>query len=964
MDCKKTITITLLSLFFIQLSFAQKKQLDHSVYDDWKSLSNISVSDDGQFTVAIIKPQEGDNKLFIQNLKKKKDFKYNRISSYSLSPDGKHTVALLKAPFAEIRQAKIDKKKKDDMPKDSLMIIDNETFSYYFLPNVQSYKTPQELGNYVAYTTTITPDTTALATASTNVETDSIVSKPKKKNNTKKKEVLILHNLFTQAEDTLQNTKDYIFNKYGNAFAVAIEPEKKDTTETPGVIFINLNNYTKKRISNEKAEYKSLRFDDAGNQLVYLSTKDTSKVEQKVFDVRYFTNKADSAIILADTNTVNLPNNWIFNENSSPYFSKNGNRILIGSAPRQATKDTTIVSFEVASLDIWHWKDPYLQPQQLKYLANELKRTYTGVIELDNNKKFTLLANEDIPIANISDENDGQFALLYTDVPYRLRSQWTPRKYDAWIHDLKTNKTTLVGTAIPSRPFLSAKGNYTCWFDINKGHWFVHNNKTAITVNITENIRVNFWNEKSDIPSKPGPYGLPVWGKDDAYMLVYDAYDIWQIDPQNKTKPINITENIGRNDSITFRYLNTDRDKRFVAPLETLLLEAFDNKTKESGFYTYNPRRSKKPIKQLVLDKYTFSSITKSKNSDAVVFQKSNFNTSPNLYITLNWWKTSEKLTDINPQMNNYKWGTPELYSWTSCDGEPLQGILYKPDGFDKTKKYPVMIYFYEKHSDNLYQYMPPAPSASTINIPFYSSRDYIVFTPDINYTVGQPGQDAYNAIVSGAESLAKNSWVDKDNMAIQGQSWGGYQVAFLVTQTDMFKAAGAGAPVSNMTSAYGGIRWESGSSRQIQYERGQSRLGTTLSKSLQTYIDNSPLFFVEKVNTPLLIMHNDNDGAVPWYQGIELFMALRRLEKPVWMLQYNNEAHNLMERRNRKDLSIRMQQFFDHYLKDEPAPVWLEKGLPAIKKGRDWGYDLGIENKSNVQKQLYPKLNTIITII
>ena len=224
------------------------------------------------------------------------------------------------------------------------------------------------------------------------------------------------------------------------------------------------------------------------------------------------------------------------------------------------------------------------------------------------------------------------------------------------------------------------------------------------------------------------------------------------------------------------------------------------------------------------------------------------------------------------------------------------------------------------------------------------------MFTPDINYNVGQPGQDAYNAIVSGAEALAKNSWIDKDNMAIQGQSWGGYQVAYLITQTDMFKAAGAGAPVSNMTSAYGGIRWGSGNSRQIQYEKGQSRLGSTMSDSLQIYIDNSPIFFADKVNTPLLIMHNDNDGAVPWYQGIELFMSLRRLEKPVWMLQYNKEDHNLIQRRNRKDLSIRMQQFFDHYLKGEPAPIWLTEGLPAIEKGKDWGYELDLRNKNDNQ--------------
>ena len=925
---RRVFAIFIATLFFTHVSFAQKKQLDHSVYDDWKSLSNISVSNNGKFAATIIKPQEGDSKLFIQNIDKNTRFEHNCVSSYKLSPNGSYTLALLKAPFADTRQAKIDKKKKDEMPKDSLMIINNNTFNYYVLPNVEAYKTSKELGNYIAYTTIIIPDTTTTTV-------DSIKNKE-----TKKKEVVILHNIKTQKQDTLQDIKEYTFSKYGNSFAAIIEPDKKDSITTTNVLHIDLINYNKKRISEEDAEYKSLQFDEAGDQLVYLSTKDTSKIEQKRFDIRYFSNKTDSAIILANTENVVLPNNWIFNENSNPYFSKNGKRIIVGSAPQQVAKDTTVVDFEVADLDIWHWKDPYTQPQQLKNLSRELKRTYSGVIELDSNNKFTLLGNEEIPYTSISDENNGQFALLYTDVPYRLENQWSTTKYDVWIYNFETGKTKLINTSMP-RPTLSTQGNFTYWFDVNEGHWFVYDNKTEKTLNVTKNIPVNFWNEEHDVPSEPRAYGMPIWGKHDANMLVYDAYDIWKIDPKGEAEAVNITQHMGRSDSITFRYLNTDSEKQFVDPQDTLLLHAFDNKTKKSGFYTYNPNKKNKPVKQLILDKYTFSSIRKSKNSDLIAFQKSNFNTSPNLYITNDWWKTADKLTDINPQMDEYKWGTPELYSWTSHTGEPMQGILYKPEGFDENKKYPVMIYFYEKHSDNLYRYMSPAPSASTINIPFYSSRDYIVFTPDINYTVGQPGQDAYNAIVSGAESLAKHNWIDKDNMAIQGQSWGGYQVAYLITQTDLFKAAGAGAPVSNMTSAYGGIRWGTGHSRQSQYERGQSRLGCTMSKSLQTYIDNSPLFFADKINTPLLIMHNDNDGAVPWYQGIELFMTMRRLQKPVWMLQYNNEEHNLMQRRNRKDLSIRMQQFFDYYLKGEPAPVWLTDGVPATMKGKDWGYDL-----------------------
>lgn len=183
--------------------------------------------------------------------------------------------------------------------------------------------------------------------------------------------------------------------------------------------------------------------------------------------------------------------------------------------------------------------------------------------------------------------------------------------------------------------------------------------------------------------------------------------------------------------------------------------------------------------------------------------------------------------------------------------------------------------------------------------------------------------------------------WVDSTKMAIQGQSWGGYQVAYLVTRTNLFAAAGAGAPVSNMFSAYGGIRWGTGISRQFQYEKTQSRLGFTPWQRPDLYTKNSPLFKADKVNTPMLMMHNDKDGAVPWYQGIEYFTALKRLNKKVWLLQYNDEDHNLVERRNRKDLSVRLAQFFDHYLKGAPMPVWMKEGVPATSKGIDWGLDI-----------------------
>jgi len=300
-----------------------------------------------------------------------------------------------------------------------------------------------------------------------------------------------------------------------------------------------------------------------------------------------------------------------------------------------------------------------------------------------------------------------------------------------------------------------------------------------------------------------------------------------------------------------------------------------------------------------------------------------------------------EKISDVNPQQNEYLWGTVELMTWIAADGKPIEGLLYKPENFDSKKKYPLISYFYERNSEGLHRYMPPAPSASTINISLFVSRGYVVFVPDIRYQIGYPGKSAYDCVIPGIMKLVGEGFIDSSKIAIQGQSWGGYQVAYLVAHSTMFAAAGSGAPVSNMTSAYGGIRWESGMSRMFQYEHTQSRIGGTLWEKPLLYIENSALFSAPNIATPLLMMHNDADGAVPWYQGIELFTALRRLGKPVWMLTYNGEAHNLVQRKNRKDLSVRMLQFFDHYLMGQPAPVWMTRGIPAIEKGKTRGYEL-----------------------
>ena len=256
-----------------------------------------------------------------------------------------------------------------------------------------------------------------------------------------------------------------------------------------------------------------------------------------------------------------------------------------------------------------------------------------------------------------------------------------------------------------------------------------------------------------------------------------------------------------------------------------------------------------------------------------------------------------------------------------------------------------MIVNFYERSSDRLHRHRHPTPGRSTINYSYYANHGYLIFNPDVPYRIGYPGESAYNSVMSGVTHLIDQGFVDKEHIALQGHSWGGYQVAYLATKTNLFACIESGAPVVNMTSAYGGIRWGSGLSRMFQYENSQSRIGGTLWEYPVRYIENSPLFFLDKVETPILILHNDKDGAVPWYQGIEFFVALRRLNKPAWMLNYNDEPHWPVKRQNRVDFNRRMEQFFAHYLKDAPMPQWMTRGVPALEVGIEQGLELQEEN-------------------
>ncbi len=636
-----------------------------------------------------------------------------------------------------------------------------------------------------------------------------------------------------------------------------------------------------------------------------------------------------------------LKKDWQVSENRQPKFSKDGNSLFIGLMPKLAEKDTTLIADDHAKVDVWSYKDDFIQPQQLKNLEREKKRSYLSVIDLSNPVKVTQLADLDMNQVEILNEGNSNFALGTSDNAYRLSLNWdvTGRK-DYYIINTKTGERELFAKALAGKVEMSPNGKFAVFYNAENGLWSSYNIETKETKVLNKKLKVKFYDEENDSPTLAQEYGVAYFTDNDETVLIKDRYDIWEFDLVGKRRPENMTNGFGRKHNITFDINQLNDDIKTINRDNLVYLGAFNNQNKQSGVYQTIISKAKNPEEVVMSNTWGTQKMKKALNANEFIYTKESFRNSPDVYVSTNF-KDEKKISAINPQQKDYLWGNGELVTWKTYSGKDATGVVYKPENFDPNKKYPMIVYFYEKLSDNLNRYQAPAPTPSRINHTYFVSNDYIVFTPDISYTIGHPGKSAEDYINSGVEALKKNTWVNGSKIAIQGQSWGGYQVAHLITATNMYAAAWTGAPVVNMTSAYGGIRWGTGMSRQFQYEQTQSRIGKTLWEAPELYIENSPLFNMPKVTTPVVIMHNDEDGAVPWYQGIEMFMALRRLQKPVWMLNYNGDDHNLIKRANKNDIQQRQVQFFDHYLKDKPAPKWMTEGVSAINKGIDWGFDL-----------------------
>ncbi|MVT09682.1 alpha/beta hydrolase family protein [Chitinophaga tropicalis] len=601
-------------------------------------------------------------------------------------------------------------------------------------------------------------------------------------------------------------------------------------------------------------------------------------------------------------------------------------------------KDSLVIT---SRLNIWHYKDEYLQDYQLNNLEYSQERDCLTALSIGSGNVISL---EDPDTTLILSSN--HYALLRRNIntmEARLKGEPLPGLVLVSLtsglrREIRPPGNMLEDTSIsPDECFIT-------WFDSGIKHYFSYEISTGVLRNISRDIPYPVFDKENDRLQGQGPYGIVGWiGKDS--LLIYDRFDIWLVDPSNKQVPVNITNGYGRKNNIVFR-------NAAATFTDTLLLAGFNIKNKRNGFFWLQMNKDPVPV---VFGPYLYyfppldiilsnDRPVRAKHSNAFLTKRMTATAFPNLFL-VNEKRQQIPLTTFEPQQH-YNWLTAELIHWKMPDGKLTSGILYKPENFDPSKKYPVIFNYYEKKSNGLYIYPKPGVNTGTLDIARYVSNGYLVLLPDIHFKPGLTGESALQTIEAAAKHLSVYPWVDKHKMGLQGHSFGGYETNYIITHSNLFAAAQEGAGSSNLVSAYGYLT-PSGGARHELYEIGQSNLRTRPWIDPDVYIKNSPVFNVHKVTTPLLMMHNKEDSAVPFAQAIEFFTALRRENKKVWLLQYDKGSHTLdSDPEIALDFNIRQQQFFGHYLKDAPPPLWMTEGVPAIYKGMKSGLEIDSSGK------------------
>ena len=881
-------------------AFAQNASKSLTVDDlvTWQRITDREISDNGKWVACKMEPWEGDATVYLYAAQGQETATFSPADKFAFSASSGYLVVTQTPGKSTVDSLKVLKTKEDKMPMNTLVIYSvagkKET-----IDSLKTFKLADE-ADWIAY------------------------------QRGRKDSTLYVRSLDGSKTFQFPTVTDFQFAKKSGMlyYTSAAEGEA-------GIFTLNPEKGSPALIKEGKGVFKQTTFDEKGERLAFLycADKDSS---YKALSLWLSEHNAPAKEIATRGNKA-FPAEWVINENGMLQFSKSASRLFFGTSPEPRQKDTTQLAENRPNVQVWSWDEPVQYTVQNYNKEKDLKKSYQAVYNLGNGSIFQL-ANEELPNIQLGNEGDAALALLSTSRPYSLSSMWEARtRSDYYTVSLDNGERKQIAQADYGRFRLSPQGKYAYWYGETDSCWYTIALAEGKRYRLTTPESFPAWDEENDVPNHPYAHGAAGWTANDQNLLIYDRYDIWKFDPTAATSPINLTVN-GRKEKLSYRLEQLDKEARFIDLGKPQLLKGFNETTKGYGFYNARLSAPAAP-KTLLAGNYMLRSINKAKNTDDVIYTMETFQQYPDIHYSTLAFKKSVQLTHGDKQQEGFIWGTAELVSWISLDGRPLEGVVYKPANFDPNKKYPMMVNFYERNSETLYNYRMPEPHRSTIDYHLYNSNEYVIFNPDIRYVDGYPGESCYNCLMPGITMMIAKGYINEKGIGAQGHSWGGYQVAYLATRTNLFSAIESGAPVVNMFSAYGGIRWGSGMARSFQYENTQSRLGATPWSSPLRYLENSPLFTMDKVQTPILIMHNDADGHVPWYQGIEYFVAMKRLGKPCWLLNYTGEPHWPMHMANRIDFQRRMFQFFNHYLKNQKMPKWMSEGVPAVEQPFELGY-------------------------
>ena len=897
--------VVLLALTWPSVLLVAQEPVRTMTFDDlvgWKRITEQLISDNGVWVACKMEPWKGDAIVNVYHAKGKEAASFESVGKMEFAVSSNYLLITQKPSLDTLEYLKLNKTKDDDMPKNQLLLYRMSDNKSEYVDSLKSYRL-SESADWMAY-----------------------------QRGNKVDSSLYVRSLAQSTPVVFPAVVDFQFARKKNILFYVSKGDSLGVT--PGLYTYLPETNTSQLIYEGRGVFKQILFDEKGEHLAFLYCPDKDSTATH-FSLFASIHNAPARLIV-DRRHSSIPEEWVVSEQGPVSFSENGTRLFFGIAPQPKQKDTTILAENRPDVEIWKWDEKIQYTQQVYNKEKDLKKTYQAVYHF-NDDRMIRLADPDMPNLQLADQGNASIGILSTSHSYDLERMWRGReRSDIYTVNLENGEKQLVKEALLGNAHLSPKGKYVYWYAPEDSSWYTYSVAERKEYRLTTPATFVAWDEDHDMPDYPRQHGTAGWSMNDEFFLIYDRYDIWKFDPMEKAYPVNLTVN-GRNARIKYRYIQLDEEEKSIDLTKQQYLLGFHEETKGYGYYLLDKGQSS-PVALLSGD-FMLRQPVKAKKADVIVYTTERYDQYPNLKLTDSRFEKSIQLTNMADQQRNILWGNAELVSWRSLDGKVLEGVVYKPANFDPKKKYPLIVNFYERNSETLHNYRMPEPHRSTIDYHFYNSHGYIVFNPDIVYTDGYPGESCYNSVMPGVTALIEKGYIQEDAIGAQGHSWGGYQVAYLATRTRLFAAIESGAPVVNMFSAYGGIRWGSGLNRSFQYEHTQSRIGGTIWDKPLQYSENSPLFTMDKVQTPILIMHNDQDGHVPWYQGIEYFIALKRLQKPVWLLNYPGEVHWPLRLANRVDFQKRMFQFFEHYLNDKPMPKWMSEGIPATEKEFDLGY-------------------------